>query len=121
MIRLVVLGMLQHQVFHLFQRLFGYAKLEGEVNAIGHGERLAQNVDMVDEVDVDDEALANADKIAGPLAQAFGNRALHLRQVHAYGCFHLIGQYDVGIVAVALHIDYLRAVYAEQFIACINI
>ena len=57
-----------------------------------------------------DEALAYASKCCCAVVKRDRDEPLHLGKVHAHRCFELIGQDNVGVVAVTLHINNFRTI-----------
>lgn len=114
-------GSRHKQLFHLSQGVFGDRKLVGKAGEVGEDKALGMDVNLIDEVSVDDEPFAYADKDGGGLAKLQCKSFLHLTEVQAYDARQFVGGDNLGIVSVSLEIDDVGDAESYQFIARIEI
>ena len=80
-----------------------------------------QGLNLVYKTKVYDKALAYAHKERGLLAQTFAHKLLHARQVHTDGVLLLVDEHNIGVIAIAHHVDHFGTIKSHQFVASDNV
>lgn len=53
--------------------------------------------------------------------KTFAHKLLHARQVHTDGVLLLVDEHNIGVIAIAHHVDHFGTIKSHQFVASDNV